>query len=276
MLDFINYPQLFIPAILIVLSVSISAALLSPFMVLNEQSLIADGLAHMSFTGIILGVLLASQPFIIAIPFAIMGALIVTFLQRKEKLSGDAALGLVSAVLVAIGLIIIRKTEGFPMSVESILIGNMWTAKPFEIIFSIGIMVVIIAFISYFYKKLVLLTYDTEYAKFKKYPILLLQASLASLTALFTVIGVKSIGALLISALLIFPTATANLFVKSFKQSLFAGIILSILTVLSGFVVSHLLDIPTAATIIVIYAVIYISIAIFKNITGGKYATNKE
>lgn len=258
---------------MIVLSISTSAAVLSPFMVLNEQSLIADGLAHMSFTGIILGVLItASQPFIIAIPFAIFGALIVTYLQSREKLGGDAALGLVSAVLVSIGLIIIRVTDGFPISVESILIGNMWTAQPFEIIFSVITMFIIIIFVSIFYKKLVLLTYDVEYAKFKKYPIFILKASLAIMTALFTVVGVKAVGALLISALLIFPTATANLFVKSFKQTLLYGVIMSFIAVIVGFIISHLIDLPAAATIIVIYAIMFISISIYLKIRGAIHA----
>lgn len=255
MLDFLSYG--FIQQALIIgLALSLSAALLSPFLVLNQQAMIADGLAHVSFAGIILGILLSNEPLWIALPFVMLASLLIKYLSSTKTINGDAAIGLVSSIAFAIGLIMVKKGQGFNISIESMLVGNIFTATRTEMVLSIIITLLIASFVIFFYRKLFLMTYDINYAKFSKINVQLLGYLLSGLTAFFIVIGVRTIGTLLISALVVFPSVIASQMAKSFKNTLFIGVISSFLIVILGIFIAHPLEIPVGSTIVVIYALI--------------------
>ncbi|PKK96404.1 MAG: ABC transporter, partial [Tenericutes bacterium HGW-Tenericutes-3] len=181
MLDLLQYG--FIQnALIIGIFLALSASLLSPFLVLNQQAMIADGLAHVSFAGIILGILLSNEPLLLAIPFVMAASLLIKYLSTKRTINGDAAIGLVSAVSFAIGLIIVKKGQGFNISIESMLVGNIFTATSAELILSIAVTFLIGGFILFNYRSLLLMTYDENYAKFSKVKTTLLGYVLSGLT----------------------------------------------------------------------------------------------
>jgi zinc transport system permease protein len=269
MLDFLQYG--FIQnAIIIGIALALSAALLSPYLVLNQQAMIADGLAHVSFAGIILGVLLSSQPLYIAIPFVILASLLIKYLSQTKTINADAAIGLVSSVSFAIGLILVKKGQGFNISIESMLVGNIFTATTADMVLSIIITVLISIFILLFYRKLFMITYDQNYAKFSKVNVQVLGYILAGLTAFFIVVGVRTIGTLLISALVVFPSVIASQLTKSFKNTLIFGIISSFIIVILGIFIAHPLEIPVGSTIVVIYALLLISLFVVKYLLRRK------
>ncbi len=255
MFDFLQY-DFIQQAFIIGTALALSASLLSPFLVLNQQAMIADGLAHVSFAGIILGVLLSNEPLYLAIPFVMSASLLIKYLSAHKTVNGDAAIGLVSAVSIAIGLILVKKGQGFNISIESLLVGNIFTATQIEMILSIIITGLITTFIIIYYRPLLLMTYDENYAKFSKVKTTLLGYALSALTAFFIVISVRTIGTLLISALVIFPSVIASQFTKSFKNTLFIGIISSFIVVVAGIFIAHPLDIPVGSTIVIIYAIL--------------------
>ncbi len=255
MFDFLQYD--FIQhAIFIGIALALSASLLSPFLVLNQQAMIADGLAHVSFAGIILGVLLSSEPLLLAIPFVMAASLLIKYLSTKKTINGDAAIGLVSAVSFAIGLILVKKGQGFNISIESILVGNIFTATNTEMILSIVITLLIGGFILFNYRSLLLMTYDENYAKFSKIKTSMLGYMLSGLTAFFIVIGVRTIGTLLISALVIFPSIISSQWTKSFRDTLIFGMISSFVVVIAGIFIAHPLEIPVGSTIVLLYAIL--------------------
>jgi len=269
MLDFLQYG--FIQnAIIIGIALALSAALLSPYLVLNQQAMIADGLAHVSFAGIILGVLLSSQPLYIAIPFVILASLLIKYLSQTKTINADAAIGLVSSVSFAIGLILVKKGQGFNISIESMLVGNIFTATTADMVLSIIITVLISIFVLVFYRKLFMITYDQNYAKFSKVNVQILGYILAGLTAFFIVVGVRTIGTLLISALVVFPSVIASQLTKSFKNTLIFGIISSFVIVVMGIFIAHPLEIPVGSTIVVIYALLLLSLFVVKYILRRK------
>ena len=258
--DFIQY------ALIIGITLALSAALLSPFLVLNQQAMIADGLAHVSFAGLILGILFIEQPLYIAIPFVMLASLFIKYLSTSKTINGDAAIGLVSAISFAIGLIIIKKSSGFNISVESMLVGNIFTATLADMILSIIISLIILGFILISYRKLFLMTYDLNYAKFSKVNTNLYGYLLAGLTAFFIVIGVRTIGTLLISALVVFPSVISSQLTKSFKGTLTIGIVSSLIIVIIGIFIAHPLEAPVGSTIVLLYAVLLLFILAFKHI----------
>jgi len=265
MFDFLQY-EFIQHAIIIGIALALSASLLSPFLVLNQQAMIADGLAHVSFAGIILGVLLTNEPLYVAIPFVMAASLLIKYLSTKKTINGDAAIGLVSAVSFAIGLILVKKGQGFNISIESMLVGNIFTATNTEMILSIVITVLIAVFILFNYRALLLMTYDENYAKFSKVKTVMLGYMLSGLTAFFIVIGVRTIGTLLISALVIFPSIISSQWTKSFKNTLFLGIISSFVIVIAGIFIAHPLEIPVGSTIVILYAILLLVMLIVKNI----------
>ena len=255
MIDFLQYD--FIQnALLIGIALALSASLLSPFLVLNQQAMIADGLAHVSFAGLILGILLSNEPLFIALPFVMLVSILIKYLSSSKKINGDAAIGLVSSVSFAIGLILVKKGEGFSISIESMLVGNIFTASHSDLILSLVITGLIGLFILFFYRSLFLMTYDQNYAKFSKIKVNLLGYALAALTSFFIVIGVRTIGTLLISALVIFPSIIASQWTKSFKNTLLLGIYSSLIIVIAGIFTAHPLEIPVGSTIVLLYAIV--------------------
>lgn len=258
--DFIQY------ALIIGLALALSAALLSPFLVLNQQAMIADGLAHVSFAGLILGILFINQPLYVAIPFVMLASLFIKYLSTSKTINGDAAIGLVSAISFAIGLIIIKKSSGFNISVESMLVGNIFTATNADMILSVVISFIILVFVLLSYRKLFLMTYDLNYAKFSKINTNLYGYLLAGLTAFFIVIGVRTIGTLLISALVVFPSVISSQLTKSFKGTLTIGLISSLLVVVIGIFIAHPLEAPVGSTIVLLYAMLLLLVLVFKRI----------
>jgi zinc transport system permease protein len=265
MFDFLSY-EFIQSAFLIGIALSLAAALLSPFLVLNQQAMIADGLAHVSFAGVILSVLLINEPFYIAIPFVMLASLLIKYLATTKTINGDAAIGLVSSISFAIGLIIVKKSSGFNVSIEGMLVGNIFTATYTDLIFTLVVTLLVIIFIFSFYRKLLLITYDENYARFKKINVQLISYLLALVTAFFIVIGVRTIGTLLISALVVFPSVISSQWTKSFKNTLILGVISSFVVVTLGIFVAHPLEIPVGSTIVLLYAIILSLSLVLKSI----------
>jgi len=263
MINLLQY-EFFRDAIFIGITLALSAALLSPFLVLNQQAMISDGLAHVSFAGIILGVILSSEPLWIALPFVMLASLLIKYLSTHKQMNGDAAIGLVSSLSFAIGLILVKKSPGFSISIESMLVGNIFTASQMELILSIVITLVISLFIILFYRPLLMMTYDENYAKFSKVKVQLLGYVLSGLTAFFIVIGVRTIGTLLISALVVFPSIISSQWTKSFKNTLLIGLASSLFITIFGIFIAHPLEIPVGSTIVVVYTVILLSSILIK------------
>jgi len=258
MFDFLSY-NFILYGLLIATLIAASSALISPFLVLNEQALIADGLAHVGFTGIVVGLLFSNEPLFISIPIVVLFSVLVKYLSQNQKINGDAALGLLSAIALAIGLVIIHKSSGFNSSIETMLVGSLWTVSSHEIILAAIAFVLVLLFVIFNYQKLLLLTFDYKYAKFKKSNANLLSYILAILTAVVITIGVKTIGTLLISSFVIFPALIGMQFRKGFKYTLISGIIISIIGVFLGIFIADFVDIPAGSSIVLIYAVILFS-----------------
>lgn len=268
MFDFLNYTFMQY-AMVLGIALALSAALLSTFLVLNHQSMIADGLSHIAFSGIIFGLILFDQPIWFAIPFGIIGALLIAYLSQIKMIENDAAIGVVSAFSLAVGLITVSLSDGFNRSIESLLVGSILTVSQFDVFVAIGLLVVIALFIFAFYRPLLLMTFDTTYARFSKVKTHLLRYSLSALTAVFIVVGVRSVGMLLISAFIIFPALIASQVAKSFFQTQLFSILIALVTVFISITLSYHLNIPTGSTIVVMYT-FALSLAIMtRKLKGG-------
>ncbi len=257
--------EFMIRALLIGILMAAGTALVSNYLVASNQSLIGDGLAHISFTGVILGLLLSNYPLLIAIPFSILAAIAIKLLMRL-KLEGDSAIGLVSNFIMAVGFIIISLSKGFNKSVESMLVGSMFSTTWTDVIIILIVVTLLIIFVVFSYKQLFSMTYDIDYAKFSNVNVIVYDYLLTILTAVLVVIGVQTIGTLLISAFIIFPSVSSSLIAKSFKQMIFISLLINIIITIIGIISAHFLSLPAGSVIIVLHGLSFIILYIYKKI----------
>lgn len=250
--------QFFQFALITGLAIGITTALMSNFLVLKNQALIGDGLAHVSFAGIIIGMLVAEEPIYIAIPIVILAAILMKLLMNSAKVHGDAAIGIVSSLALALGFIIISIQSGYNRSIEGLLVGSILTVDLTDIILSISLLVVVIIFMIRSYQRLFSMTYDYEYAKFTKIHVKKYDWLISILTAVMIVLGVQSVGILLISSLIIFPSISATQIAKSFKHAVYLGIGINVFAVFFGLTFSHLMNIPSGASIVMVHGLIFL------------------
>ncbi len=264
MFEIFTHPFM-IRALLVGLLMAISTGLLSSFLVSSNQSLIGDGLAHTTFTGIVIGIIFDNNPLYLAIPFTIVIAIIIKSLTYT-KLEGDAAIGLVSTFIIAIGFILISISRGFNQSIESILVGSIFSTTWADILIVSAITLILLSFITSSYSELISITFDENYAKFNKINVVLYDYLLTIITAVIVVLGVKTIGTLLISAFIIFPAVSANLISKSFKEMIIKGVIINVIISLGGIIVSHYLNIQAGAMIIFLHGILFMVLYIYKKV----------
>ncbi len=234
--------------------IAISCACLGLFLVLRKMSLIGDGLSHVSFGAIALGLFFGLYPFYVAIPLVIMASLLILKISEKAKIYGDSAIGIVSAFGIAGGIILASLSNGFNVDLFSYLFGNILAVSTNEVITSVFLSLVVLITIYFFYWDLFSVTFDLEYAKTTGIKPNFINSLLTILTAVVVVLSIKVVGIMLVSALLILPAVTALQISKKFKTTLFISCITSFISVFLGIAISFLIDLPTGATIVMINA----------------------
>lgn len=247
--------------------VAIVCSVLGLFLVLRKMSLIGDGLSHVSFGAIALGLFFGIFPFYIAVPIVMIASILILKISEKTKIYGDSAIGIVSAVGIAGGVILASVSNGFNVDLFSYLFGSILAISNTEVILSIILSLVVLIVIYFFYWDLFSATFDEEYAKTTGIKTNSINILLTLLTAITVVLSVKMVGIMLVSALLILPAVTALQFAKSFKMTMIIGIIVSLISVLLGITLSFFLDLPTGATIVIINALFFTLAFLYKKLS---------
>ena len=244
--------------------VAIVCSTLGLFLVLRKMSLIGDGLSHVSFGAIALGLFLGVYPFYIAIPVVMIGSILILKISEKAKIYGDASIGIISAVGIASGVILASKSRGFTVDLMSYLFGNILSISTTEVILTIGLSIVVLVVVYFFYWDLFSATFDEEYAKTTGVKTNFINILLTLLTAITVVLSVKVVGVMLVSALLILPAVTALQLAKGFRPAMILSGIISLISVLLGITLSFYLDLPAGAAIVLVNAVIFSFVLLYK------------
>ncbi len=247
--------------------VAIICSALGLFLVLRKMSLIGDGLSHVSFGAIALGLFFGSYPYYIAVPVVMIASLLILKISEKTKVYGDSAIGIVSAIGIASGVILASLSKGFNVDLFSYLFGNILAISTTEVILSIILSFIVLAVIYFFYWDLFSATFDEEYAKTTGVKTHFINTLLTLLTAVTVVLSVKMVGIMLVSALLILPAVTALQIAKGFKTSMIIAGFVSLCSVILGITFSFFLDLPTGATIVLINALFFGLALFYKKIT---------
>ena len=243
--------------------IAVSCAIVGVFLVLRKFSMIGDGLAHTSLATIALGMLLGFSPIAISIPLVVIASLLILLLTKKTTVWGDSAIGFVSTTAVAIAVMLASLSNGIG-NLHNYLFGNILTIQPSELWISVVLSAVVIGVVVVFYRDLFMLAFDEDFARVAGVKADFLNSLIIVLTAIIVVLGVRVVGTMLISALIIIPTITALQVSKSFKQTIVLSVIFAVFSVISGIMLSFVLDIPTGATIVLINGGLFLGSLVMK------------
>ncbi|MCL4378144.1 MAG: metal ABC transporter permease [Actinobacteria bacterium] len=250
--------------------VALLCSVLGLFLVLRRLSLIGDGLSHISFGGVALGLFLGIFPIYIAIPVAIIGALAILAITEQMKVYGDAAIGIISSAGIAGGIILASISHGFNIDLLSYLFGNILAITNAEMYLSIGLSLLVIMIISFFYYDLFSITFNEEHARVTGVNVKIINIMLVVLTAITVVLSIRVVGIMLISAFIVLPSVTALQVAKGFKITLVVSAITSVIAVVTGILISFFLNIPTGAMIVVMNFILLILAFGYKKLRSGK------
>lgn len=245
------------------------AAILGVFLVLRRMSLIGDGLAHITFGSVALVLLAGISPFYVtlsALPLVMLASLAILKLTSSKKIHGDAAIGIVSSIGIAVGIVLASLSGGYNVDLFSYLFGNILTVNQTEIMLSLIIFIAVLCYLLFFYHDLFAITFDEELAKSMGIKTKKLNILLFILTAVAAVLAMKIAGIMLVSAMLILPPLTALQLSISFRMTIIASVIFSVLAVIFGIVFSFLLNLPAGGTIVIINVLFLLIIFGAKNI----------
>ena len=255
-------------ALIVGLLIAISSSFLGIFLVLRKYSMIGDGLAHVSFATVALALVLNQSPLIISIPIVSLASLLILKLSEENRIGGDAAIGLIASTSLAIGVFITSVSNGFSVDLSSYLFGSILIIAQSDVYLSLVLTVLIVSLVLVFYQDLFAMTYDLDYAKVSGRKTKRLNQLLSILTAITIVLGIRVVGTMLISSLIIFPTVSALRLSKGFKSTIICAVIIAIISVMSGILISVTLDFPTGSSIVLINALLFGLISLITMVKG--------
>jgi zinc transport system permease protein len=233
-------------------------SILGVLLVLRRLSLIGDGLAHVTFGSVAIGMLFRQHPAFVAVPIVMVCSLGILKLMQKARLYGDAAIGIVSSLGIAGGVLIASISGGFNVDLFSFLFGNILSISKAEVITSIALSIAVLLVVTIFYNELFSTTFDEEFARVSGVNVQKINSLLVLLTGVTVVLTMKVVGIMLTSALLILPAVTALQIAKSFKKTMMLSSLTGVSSVLIGIYTSFVLNLPTGATIVMVNFVFFI------------------
>ncbi len=237
---------------------ALNCALLGVFLVPRRFSMVGDGLAHFALASIGFSLLIRIHPLAIMIPALMIAALIILHLPERAALYGDAAIGMVSVVGVAAGVMMASLGQGFNVDLFSYLFGDILSVSRLEMWCAAALSLLVSGLIVALFPLLFAVTFDPDQAHVLGVRPERLDRVLALLAALTVAIGIKTAGTMLLSSLLIFPAAAALQVARSFRTALALAALLGVLSVVAGIFAAFLLDWPAGATIALTNATLFV------------------
>lgn len=238
-------------------------AMLGVFVVLKKMSFFAQGISHASLAGVAAGLFFSFSPLGVALFAGAFFALLIYFLEEKYDLSSDTAIGVLFTAGMSLGVIMISITPGYQPELFSFLFGSILSISSSDLWITLAMAVVIIGFWFMNLRALTLMSLDEDIAYIYGVNLKILKPALYVILAIAVVLGVKILGVLLVSSLLILPVATAKSFACCFKRLLIYSVIIAEIMVLFGTYWSYVFDLPTGPTI-VLWGTLMLSLSLLK------------
>lgn len=252
-----SYPFL-IRAFIVGILVSLCAALLGVSLVMKRYAMIGDGLSHVGFGALAAAAVLNAAPLTVAIPVCIICAVCLLRIREGSLVAGDSAIAVVSSSSLAIGVMIISMSSGMNTDVYNYMFGSILALSHADTVLCVCVSIIIIAVYILFYNRIFSFTFDEVFAKATGTNTGVYSIVLAVLTAVTIVIGMRMMGALLISSLVIFPALIAIRIRKTYKKVIILSAVMSVVCFVAGLFVSFNAEAPVGASIVIINLMMFI------------------
>ncbi|NTU77430.1 MAG: metal ABC transporter permease [Alphaproteobacteria bacterium] len=259
--EMLSYPFL-VRAIMVGLLVALCASLLGVSLVLKRFSMIGDGLSHVGFGALAIASVANIAPLYLAIPVCIAASFLLLRMSESTRIKGDAAIAMLSAGALAIGVMVVSMTTGMNTDVYNYMFGSILSLSASDATLSIVLSGVVLVLFVLFYPRLFAVTFDESFSRATGIPTRAYNAALATLASVTVVLGMRMMGALLISSLIIFPVLTAMRIGKRYLSVTLLSAAVAVVGFLVGMLVSYVFEAPSGASIVCVNIVLFVLFAI--------------
>ena len=242
--------------------VSVCAALLGVSLVMKRYSMIGDGLSHVAFGSLAVATALSLAPMKVAVPVVVLAAFLLLRLSEKGKLKGDALTAMISTGALAVGYLAVSLSTGMNIDIDNYLFGSILTLTKGDVWLSVGLAALVIPAYIFLFHRIFSVTFDHGFAKATGIRTGLYNTMLALLTALTVVLGMRFMGTLLISALIVFPPLTAMRVMKSFRGVVVCSALLPLVSFLTGLILSYVFSTPPGASVVCVSILLFFGFTI--------------
>lgn len=260
-------------AFLSALLMSVACGIIGTYIVTRRMVFISGGITHASFGGVGLGYFLGIPPLAGAAVFAVFAALATENLTRRKIIRNDSVIAIMWSLGMAMGIIFVYLTPGYAPNLMSYLFGSIITVNSTDLWLMLSLALGVAGFFFVFYRPILYLSFDEEFARTRGFPVMLLNYVLIILVALTIVLSIRIAGIILVLSILTIPQNIANLFTNRFSTIMIASVLIGFLGSFLGLLISYFLDIPSGATIIFTLVCLYLAARFVKVI---KFGTKKN
>ncbi|NIM04825.1 MAG: metal ABC transporter permease [Armatimonadetes bacterium] len=232
--------------------IGVICAVVGVYVVLRGMAFIGAGIAHASFGGVALGVLLGINPVVAALVFCLIIAWGIGILARKGEVREDISIGVFFAATMALGILVIGLTKGYQVDLFGYLFGSILAVTPQDLWISLILGAVVLSVVGLFFKDLLFITFDSEMAEVAGLPAERLHFVLLGLISLTVVLSMKVVGIILVSALIITPAAAAYQLTEDFRKMMALAVLIGVLAATLGLLLSYWLNTASGATIVLL------------------------
>ena len=269
-LEMLSYPFL-ARAMLVGVLVSLCSALLGTPLVLKRYSMIGDGLSHVGFGALAIASAFGWAPLAVAVPVVVVSAVVLLRVsQSRSAIKGDAAVALISSGALAVGVLVISLTSGVNTNVSNYMFGSILTVSRSDAALSVILCAAVLVSFTLFYPRLFAVTFDETFARATGAGAGIYNTLLAVLTAVTVVLGMRMMGALLISSLIIFPPLAAMRVFRSFKSVTVCSAVLSVVCFVKGMTASYALETPSGASVVCADILAFAAFALAGRVRDGR------
>ena len=262
LMEFLSYPFVW-RALAVGLLITVCAALLGASLVLKRFSMMGDGLSHVGFGASAIGLAFGVAPLTVAVPAVLLAAFLLLKLDKGGKMKGDAAVAVLSCTALSVGVIAAKLSHGMNVDINNYMFGSIYTLGDSDVAVSVALSAVVLLLYVLFYNRIFSVTFDQSFAAATGVRVSAYDTLLACLTAVTVVIGMRMMGALLISGLLVFPVLTAGRLCRSYRSVIICSVCVAVAGFLGGIALSFSLSTPPGASVI---AVNFVLLAVFWSI----------
>ncbi len=267
LIEMLSYPFM-VRAFIVGALVALCSALLGVSLVLKRYSMIGDGLSHVGFGALAVAAALNAAPLAVATPVVILAAVLLLRISGNSQIMGDAAIALISTSSLAVGVMVISLSTGMNTDVYNYMFGSILAMSEEDVVLSVVLSAVVLILFIFFYQKIFAITFDETFAQATGVKAGLYNTLIAVLTAVTIVLGMRMMGALLISSLIIFPALTSMRVCRTFRSVVISAAVVSVVCFAAGITVSYLCATPAGASVVmanIAVLVIYTLIGALRN-----------